>query len=99
MTASILPELASGRVVEGEAVKDSSHQAGDHPVQILEQLDRWHSPSRDPMAGDERVPIRIAVRPVAPVMRLAVDLDVEPGIVTVEVERYVFADRMLPAKL
>ena len=90
---SILPELVSGRgtarrsrVVEGQACARCVDYTLGASVGIAQDLSGGNPQRRDPSLGKEGIAFRIALRPVAHVVRDTIDLDPQPCIAAIKVE-------------
>ena len=102
---SFLPELVSGRgtvrrsrMVEGQTRTGLRDDASNNRVQILEHLSSRNAHRRKPALRKPRISSFIPGRLISARMGLAIDLDHQPRVAAVEVQR-IRPGRMLPAEL
>ena len=88
---SILPKRSLGRgtvrrTVEGHAGFGGIYDVRHGPLEIAEHVPGRHPKRRHAMIGQKRIARVVELGLVAPTMRLAIDLDAQPGFGAVEIE-------------
>ena len=91
--SSILPELVSGRgtarrsrVVEGQPRPRGFENPPNDGIHVTQYFRRRNAQRGHPQSCEPRIARFVALRPVAPFMRLPVDLDRKSGVAAKEVE-------------